>query len=314
MKMQVSEKYSGTSLVGWHGKIERHLVELRDKYDGQHNRQYRDKIDEFLRLWRSYPITGSVNIEEIAPLEAAASTLAVDSWQLTSYFTAVRDKLRAIIASEQELPDVGTDFKPSRSFVPSRPGPPSTYGAETNPGDAEKFGPDEKFRKKNAEKSAEGEESAPVEAPAEPGFKESLDIQSARRLISSKSPMSVFAVQESNLLRHAVSRGWLRYSYDTGYYHISNLNEAMATADNYDVGDQVITSHNGKPVVGTVSKRNPDGTYQLSFDSKLPTQDKPEPTKAFSKDQLRKNDNKAPGTIKQPGTGTTAAAHNLYGI
>ena len=302
--MALTEAYKGTDLVGWHGKIERHLNELREKYDSQKNRDQADKIAEFLRMWRAHPITGSINIEDITPLEASASTLAVDKWKLSGYFTALRDRLRAIIASAQELPD-GAEPPPAtgRSTRMSPGRPPSTFGAEKMPGEADKFAPDVKFDAKQRKAAQDQTPDNPeAEAPEPDEFKESVSVQSARYLSTRYGqPLTLSEVQSNTKLNYALSQGWLTYSYDTGYYY-GRLGEDImnAATDAYDIGDTVITTHNGKPITGSVSRKRPDGSYELSFSKD--ERDAPVATTPFKKDQLRKSTDK-----------DTATAHNLYG-
>lgn len=102
--VELTEAYSGTAVVGWYGKIERQLVNLlRDAVSGQ-NYPYSDKIREFLKTWRENQITGSINRETLKSLEAPARQLAVDNWNLSDYFSSLKDQLNILIASEEQLP------------------------------------------------------------------------------------------------------------------------------------------------------------------------------------------------------------------
>lgn len=98
------EQFSGAAVVGWHGKIERQLVNLLDDAEKGRNFVYGDKLREFLRIWRQNEITGSINRETLDTLKAASDVLAVDNWNLQSYFSSLRDQLRILVASEEELP------------------------------------------------------------------------------------------------------------------------------------------------------------------------------------------------------------------
>lgn len=301
--MALTEAYRSTDLVGWHGKIERHLEGLRAKYDSQKNRDQADKLAEFLRMWRAHPITGSINIEDLAPLEAAASAYAVDKWKLGNYFTALRDRIRSIIASVQELPDGIDAPSPTGRSTRMSPGrPPSTFGAETSPGQADKFAPDLKHNAKMAKERNSTEPEPELEGPGVPGeFKESLPIQAARYITAHHGePLCLSEVQASPILSFARGMGWLKYSYDTGFYYGQISEEMTNTADSYDIGDTVITTHNGKPIAGTVSRKRPDGSYELSFDKN--ERDKPDGATPFKKDQLRKSTDK-----------DKMSAHSLYG-
>jgi hypothetical protein len=98
------EAYSGTSIVQWYGNIERQLGGLLDDAEKGRNWAYADKVREFLRIWRDNEITGSLNRETLDILKSAADVLAVDSWNLKNYYSNLRDQLRKLIASEEELP------------------------------------------------------------------------------------------------------------------------------------------------------------------------------------------------------------------
>jgi hypothetical protein len=98
------EAYSGTAIVQWYGNIERQLGRLLEDAEKGRNWPYADKIREFLRIWRDNEITGSLNRETLDILKSASDVLAVDSWNLKNYFSNLRDQLRKLIASEEELP------------------------------------------------------------------------------------------------------------------------------------------------------------------------------------------------------------------
>lgn len=100
----ILEAYSGTAIVQWYGNIERQLGRLLDDAEKGRNWPYADKVREFLRIWRDNEITGSLNREQIDILKSASDVLAVDSWNLKNYFSNLRDQLRKLIASEEELP------------------------------------------------------------------------------------------------------------------------------------------------------------------------------------------------------------------
>lgn len=147
------EQYSGAAVVGWHGKIERQLVNLLDDAEKGRNFVYADKLREFLRIWRQNEITGSINRETLDTLKAASDVLSVDNWNLQSYFSSLRDQLRILVASEEELPR-GMDMNQNE---PSMGGPSMGGGA---PPMSPEFGP---------EKDMPGEPSAEGEPPPPPG-------------------------------------------------------------------------------------------------------------------------------------------------
>jgi hypothetical protein len=101
---RVMEAYEGKDIVLWHGKIEGQLNNMLTDAEKSRNYPYADKLREFLRIWRSNEISGSINRETIETLKSASDILAVDTWDLSSYFRSLRDQLRVLIASEEELP------------------------------------------------------------------------------------------------------------------------------------------------------------------------------------------------------------------
>lgn len=98
------EAFSGTAIVSWHGKIERQLVNLLADAEKGRNYTYADKLREFLKIWRANEITGSLNRETIEILKSAADMLSVDQWNMSDYFGSLKDQLRILIASEEQLP------------------------------------------------------------------------------------------------------------------------------------------------------------------------------------------------------------------
>ena len=130
------EVYNGTQIVEWYGNIERQLQDLINQSEGARNWPYVDKLRQFLSTWRDNRLDGSINLEIIRPLETAAGGLSVDTWKLQNYFSNLRDQLRKLIASEEELPRNPEPLKKSaRPRGGSAPkAPPSDFGAEKTPG------------------------------------------------------------------------------------------------------------------------------------------------------------------------------------
>lgn len=131
------ETYSGTSIVQWHGKIERQLVNFLADAEKGRNFPYADKLREFLKIWRSNEINGSINRETLETLKSASDMLSVDTWDMASYFSSLRDQLRVLIASEEELPR-GVDMNQNDPFAGGGGGggaPPMSpaFGAEEEP-------------------------------------------------------------------------------------------------------------------------------------------------------------------------------------
>lgn len=123
---ELLEAYSGTSVVAWFGNIERQLIGMEEQYKLAKNTEYADKIHTFLQTWRDNPIGGSMNVETLQVLEAAAAQNAVDPWKLGNYFSNLRDQLRKLIASQEELP---LDNQPQAGMRrKSKPRPPGDFG------------------------------------------------------------------------------------------------------------------------------------------------------------------------------------------
>lgn len=100
----VLEAFAGTAIVSWQGKIERQLVNLLSDAEKGRNYTYADKLREFLKIWRANEITGSINRETLEILKSAADILSVDSWNFSAYFGSLKDQLKVLIASEEQLP------------------------------------------------------------------------------------------------------------------------------------------------------------------------------------------------------------------
>lgn len=103
-RAEVLEAFAGTAIVAWHGKIERQLVNLLTDAEKGRNYAYADKLREFLKIWRANEITGSINRETLEVLKSAADILSVDQWNMSAYFGSLKDQLKVLIASEEQLP------------------------------------------------------------------------------------------------------------------------------------------------------------------------------------------------------------------
>lgn len=128
----LAEYVSGADIVGWYGRIEAQLVDKLEREEGNRNTPYADKIRAFLKLWRENEIRGSLNREPIDTLKAATDILAVDDWNLASYFRSLRDSLRALIARIEELP-YDSDAMANDEPEPAQPmggGMPGAFGPE----------------------------------------------------------------------------------------------------------------------------------------------------------------------------------------
>jgi hypothetical protein len=130
------EAYTGQSVVAWQGKIERQIEEYITENDEARNHPYANKLREFLRTWRAYPLTGSINVEDVEKLMIASEQLAVDPWRYQNYFSHLRDQLRKLKASGEQLPTSDEIEAAERSGGAGAPpnsfGPQDTAGAAPN--------------------------------------------------------------------------------------------------------------------------------------------------------------------------------------
>jgi hypothetical protein len=132
--MQIFEAYAGTAVVSWYGNIERQIIGMENEYRNANNTDYADKLHQFLMTWRDNPLTGSINIETLQVLEAAAAQNAVDPWKLANYFSNLRDSLRKLIAAQEELPMVEPDQQGGgANRRKAKPQPPSDFGPTAEP-------------------------------------------------------------------------------------------------------------------------------------------------------------------------------------
>lgn len=137
------EAFRGSDIVGWYGMIEDQLQRMLDDQEASRNFENADRLRAFLNTWREHEITGSMNIEEIDPLKAAAEQQSAVKWPLRNYFSSLRNHLRKLVASEEELPrgmdtdqldpmggGLGRGAPPmSPDFGPEEEAPPELGGA-----------------------------------------------------------------------------------------------------------------------------------------------------------------------------------------
>lgn len=153
------EAYRGVSVVSWYGNIERQLVDLFDEFKRNKNPDEAVKVEQFLQTWRAHKLSGSVNIEDVMALEAACAQVAVDKWKASNYFSHLRDQLRVLQASEEELPRE----EPPETRMPRSGSGPSTPRRAAGP--QSQFGP-EGAKPKEVSKAPTGS------GPAEPAVEE----------------------------------------------------------------------------------------------------------------------------------------------
>jgi hypothetical protein len=101
------EAQRGTLVVEWYGRIERQLVDLVNRFQTTRNYDNKAKAQVYLEIWRNNQLTGSINVEAINALLGPAEVLATDTWSESNYFAALRDQLRKLKASQEELPPIG---------------------------------------------------------------------------------------------------------------------------------------------------------------------------------------------------------------
>jgi len=133
-KPEILEGFSGVKIVQWFGQIERQMQNMLKEQEAASNWPYADKIRTYLKTWRSNEITGSINRETLEVLQSPLELMAVDDWSLANYFSNLRDRLRTLIASEEELPrDLdGAGEEPMRGSSGGRGAPPmgNSFGPE----------------------------------------------------------------------------------------------------------------------------------------------------------------------------------------
>lgn len=182
------EAYTGTAIVQWYGNIERQLTRMLEENEASRNFVYADKLRQFIKTWRENEVTGSLNRDTLVVLKTATEQLSVDSWNLANYFSNLRDQLRKLLASEEQLPrgDTELDDKmggpgggaPGGSMPPLSPefgpekempgGMPGPAGAGDMPPEGEMPGPEQEIGPDGKPVKKPGEEEGLENANAEP--------------------------------------------------------------------------------------------------------------------------------------------------
>jgi hypothetical protein len=125
----LTEAFSGVAIVAWYGTIERQLEEMIDKSEANRNHPYANSLRQFLKTWRENEISGSINRETLDVLKSSAAQLAVSDWKYANYFSNLRDQLRKLVASEEELPREAPPERPKKGGRAGAPEPPEgDYG------------------------------------------------------------------------------------------------------------------------------------------------------------------------------------------
>jgi hypothetical protein len=119
--------------------IEGQLQNLLGEAEKGRNFPYADKLRKFLEIWRSNEITGDVNRETLDALLGPCELLAVDSWDLSSYFMPLRDNIRVLITTVGDENPAGVDLNQNDPMAGGGGGGGGHGGPPMNPD----FGPGE---------------------------------------------------------------------------------------------------------------------------------------------------------------------------
>lgn len=153
----ILEAFRGTQVVEWWGRIERQLVDMVNRFETTRDFESKAKAQAALDIWRKNQINGSINVETVNALLSSAEILAVDKWNQSNYFAALRDNLRKLVAGQEELPPLPQETGPGagggggggggggmKSNAPIQGGPeegnPEEGEGEPNP--SQDFGPE----------------------------------------------------------------------------------------------------------------------------------------------------------------------------
>ena len=169
------EAFRGTEVVEWWGRIERQLVDMVNRFETSRDFESKAKAQTALDIWRKNQISGSLNVETINTLLASTEILAVDRWNQSNYFAALRDNLRKLVAGQEELPPMpdetggmkGPGSGGGGGGGGPKPNKPIEGGPEENPedGPSQDFGPEPE---PNATLGPDGKPVEPEAGPEEP--------------------------------------------------------------------------------------------------------------------------------------------------
>src|SRR5579864_8825440 len=76
VEVPILETISGPAIVSWYSMIEDFLQRKLDDQEAARNHENADRLRAFLNTWRENELTGSVNIDDLKPLKAAAEQQA----------------------------------------------------------------------------------------------------------------------------------------------------------------------------------------------------------------------------------------------
>jgi hypothetical protein len=163
-QVPVLETLSGSQVVSWYTMIEDFLQRKLDDQEAARNHENADRLRAFLNTWRDNELTGSISVDQLRPLKAAAEQAAAIKSSLRPIFTSILRNLRKLIADEEQLPrGVDTDQIDPMSGGLGRGAPPMSpdFGPEADmPGNLE----DEE---EGMEETPEGDLGADIEAAAD---------------------------------------------------------------------------------------------------------------------------------------------------
>lgn len=146
---ELPEAFSGSAIVRWYQTVRFGLKEKIAKQEANRNQEYAALLRTYSNQWDQNPITGSMNVETLKLLKAAAESLATMDWNEQKYFIGIVTSLDELLADQESqpggvdteqnmpmaggggsMPPMGNDFGPEETPPPGMP----PGGAEMPPG------------------------------------------------------------------------------------------------------------------------------------------------------------------------------------
>lgn len=103
-QVPILESLTGSSVVSWYSMIEDFLQRKLDDQEAARNHENANQLRAFLNIWRDNELTGSISVDQLRPLKAAAEQGASTKSGLRTIFTSILRNLRKLIADEEQLP------------------------------------------------------------------------------------------------------------------------------------------------------------------------------------------------------------------
>ena len=103
-QVPVLEVLQGAQVVSWYSMIEDFLQRKLDDQEAARNRENGDRLRAFLNTWRENELTGSISVDQLRPLKAAAEQATAVKSSLRPIFSSILRNLRKLIADEEQLP------------------------------------------------------------------------------------------------------------------------------------------------------------------------------------------------------------------